>query len=54
VDLPLSSFCRIEKSVVPSAADHDLAIEYRRARVDVTEVMHDLFESMGLVVAATG
>ena len=54
-DLPLSSFCRTEKSVVPFCGrDNDLAVDDRGASGDVPGVVGDLLEAVGPVVAPAG
>jgi hypothetical protein len=46
VDLLFRSFCRTEKSVVPSAAgDYDVAVDDRRCGLNVPGVVSDFLET---------
>src|SRR5690349_1904750 len=52
-DLPLSSFCSTEKSVLPSAAGTTIS-PYGGARFDPPGIMGDLLEAVSPIVAAAG
>jgi hypothetical protein len=55
VDLPFSSFCKTEKSVVPSAAGTTISRSMiANPRVDQEGVGGDLLEPPGPVIASTG
>ena len=53
LDRPLSSFCKTEKSVLPSGSRHDhLTVDDRRSGVDVPRVSRDFSEAIGPIIAA--